>query len=136
MTYRVISDALRAFAFCLKYISITRTKQQKGICLMKGDEVIAAAVYDEYNGQNIFVHLAGKPGRKWLNREFLKWGFDYPFNQLGVKRLTAWVHADNLESVRFVEHIGFRREATLEKAGPGGVDVYIFVMFREECRYV
>lgn len=136
MTTKVISDALRAFAFCRKHFAINRTDQQKGICLMRDGAVDAACVYDEFNGSNVFVHIAATPGKRWLTRSFLYWAFHYPFEQLGCKRMTAWINSDNVASVTFVEHLGFELEATLKQAGPTGGDVLLYVMFREKCRYV
>jgi RimJ/RimL family protein N-acetyltransferase len=135
MGYLVQSDALKAYAFCLKYIRINRTPQQKGIIQTKDGEIVAGIVYDEFNGSNLFIHVAAKPNTRWLTRELLYWAFHYPFVQLGATRLTAWVTADNLASRQFVEHLGFKLEATLKDATPTG-DVLLYVMFRKDCRYV
>lgn len=97
--------------------------------------LIAGAVFVEYNGRNCFTHLAGD-GKRWLNREFLRVGFRYPFNQLGCSRISGWVEADNEAARRLNEHFGFRVEATLREAGRNGQDVLIMVMFRNECRWL
>ena len=107
----------------------------RGLCQLQDDEVIAAVVYDEYNGQNIFMHVAARPGRRWMTRQFLHTAFHYPFVQLGVQRITGWVEASNLDARKFDEHLGFRHEATLIKAAPDGGDVCLYVMHREWCRY-
>jgi len=134
--YDTVSDRDRAFVFCLKHFSLRRTVDQKGICLTRDGVVQAAVVYDNFNGANIFMHVAANPGRAWLRRDFLRWAFDYPFNQLHVGRVSGWVEANNADAIRFNEHLGFRREAVLAGAGQGGVDVFLYVMTREECRYV
>jgi RimJ/RimL family protein N-acetyltransferase len=97
--------------------------------------VIAAAGYDQYNGQNIFGHIASDGTRRWLTRHFLYETFKYPFVTLGVQRMSVWVEASNHDSRRFVTNLGFTAEAVLEKAGRDGVDVIIYRMFRAECRY-
>lgn len=134
--YVVKSDAEGAFQFLIQFFPLVRTEHQTGIVLERDGEVIAAALYVEFNGTNVFVHLAGKPGRRWLTRDFLYWGFHYPFVQLNCKRITCWVEASNADSRRFVEHIGWTHEATLSGAGQNGVDVLIYRMFREDCKYV
>lgn len=134
--FEVISDRDRAFAFALKFYSIKRTPDQKGLCLLRDGVVQAAVLYDEFNGSNIFMHVAARPGSRWMTRDFLKWAFHYPFEQLRVRRISGWVDANNIAAIRLNEHLGFRREAVLESAAPEGGDVFIYVMTREDCRYV
>lgn len=133
--YEVASDEPAAFEFLNQFFPIYRSSWQKGIVLRRDGEVIAAALYVEFNGVNVFVHLAGLPGRRWLNREFLYWALQYPFVQLGAKRITGWVESTNTDSIRFCEHIGCKREATLSGAGQHGQDVYLYVLYQKDCRY-
>lgn len=134
-SFAVVSDAEAAYAFCKGYFGLSRTEYQKGLILLKGPEIIAAVVYENYNKANIFMHVAAKPGRKWLNRHFLHEGFKFPFVTLGCARITGWVEASNVDAQRFNEHLGFVKEAVLERAAPDKGDVIIYRMFREDCRY-
>lgn len=104
------------------------------IGLEEDGELIAGTLYEDYNGANVNVHLAGI-GKKWLNREFLWFCFYYPFEQLKVKRLTGIVPSCNDDAMRFDLHIGFRHETTLKDAHPKG-DIHILVMRREDCRWL
>jgi RimJ/RimL family protein N-acetyltransferase len=88
-----------------------------------------------YNGQNLFMHVASDGTRRWLTRWGLHETFKYPFVTLGCKRVTVWVEANNHDSRRFVTNLGFTAEAVLKEAGRDGVDVIIYRMFRQECRY-
>lgn len=108
----------------------------RAIGLRRDGELVAAAVYEGFNGQNMWVHLCGVPGSRWMTRDFLRVGFGYPFLVCGVKRLSGYVNASNHEARRLNEHFGYRVEATLEGAAPDGGDVLIYVMRREDCRYV
>lgn len=108
----------------------------KGIGLERDGELIAGAMYEGYNGHNVWVHLAGAPGKKWMNREFLRYGFHYPFVEMGVKRLSGYVNASNTEAVRLNKHFGYTEEARLKGAAPDGGDVILFVMWREDCRFL
>jgi RimJ/RimL family protein N-acetyltransferase len=128
----VEADADAAFDFIKDFVPLTPSYEQKGFVLREDGEVIAALLYVEFNGTNLFAHLAGRPGRRWLNRDFLFWGLHYPFVQLGCSRVTGWVEADNADSLRFLEHLGFVREATLTGAGTHGQDVILVRLFREE----
>ena len=84
----------------------------------------------------MWVHLAGLPGARWMTRDFLRAGFAYPFLVCGVKRLSGYVIASNTAACRLNEHLGYRVEATLAGAAPDGGDVLIYVMRKEDCRYV
>jgi RimJ/RimL family protein N-acetyltransferase len=133
--YAVVSDPDAAYGYISKQYPIGRTEDWKGIVQVRGGKVIAAAGYDQYNGSNIFGHIASDKTRRWLTRHFLHETFKYPFVTLGVERISAWVEADNIDSRRFVTNLGFTAEAVLKKAGREGVDVLIYRMFRSECRY-
>lgn len=106
-----------------------------GIGWQSGDKLVGAVAYDGFNGPNIQMHVASDGSGHWLNRKFLNVIFDYPFNQVKVKRITGLVGEDNLAARRFDEHIGFELEAKLRGAHPGG-DLFIYVMWRHQCRWI
>jgi RimJ/RimL family protein N-acetyltransferase len=135
MTYAVISDANAAYAFVTSYYDIGRTAQMRGLCQVRDGEIIAAVIYDDYNGQNVFCHIASDGSKRWMTRHFLHEIFKYPFRTLGCGRITLWIDATNIDSIKFVTNLGFRREAVLESAGKDAHDVLIYRMFRRECRY-
>lgn len=115
---------------------LAQAENMRAIGLRKDGELVAGAVYEGFNNRNIWVHLAGLPGRAWLNRSFLQAGFYYPFVLCGVDRLSGYVDASNTDARRFDEHVGFREEARLKGAAVDGGDVIIYVMWRDDCRYL
>src|SRR3954453_10025529 len=70
-------------------------------------------------GGSINMHVAGFHPR-WISRTMLNVCFDYPFNQLGVRKIFGQVPMDNHHAIRFNEHLGFRKEAVILDAYPGG----------------
>jgi RimJ/RimL family protein N-acetyltransferase len=122
--------------FVADRLQINRSPSQVGIGLEVGGDLIAGVLYDDFNKSNVWMHVAAVPGKRWLNREFLWFCFQYPFIQLGVKRASGWVEVDNMEARRFDEHLGFKAEAVLEGAGRNGQDVIIYRMWRHECRFI
>jgi hypothetical protein len=98
-------------------------------------EILASVWFDSFNGANVNIHVAALPGRRWLNREFLWYGFHCPFNEWGVKRVTGLVASSNYDARRFDEHLGFKLEATLKDAAPDG-DMLVYVMFKKDCRWL
>lgn len=138
MKAQVISDPARVWAFCRSYQSAPMDfiPSMKGLGLERDGELIAGVVYEGFSHTNIWMHVAAAPGRQWLNREFLRVAFDFPFNQLGCKRVSGWVEETNTDARRFDEHLGFKEEARLKGAARDGSDVILYVMWREDCRYV
>lgn len=96
---------------------------------------IAGVVYSDYNGPNIVCHIASDGTRKWLTRQFLWTIFDYPFNQIECQRITVCIGQGNRNSIKFVTHLGFQLEATLESAHPTG-DLLVWRMFKKDCRWI
>ncbi|HEY9208656.1 MAG TPA: GNAT family protein [Acidovorax sp.] len=115
---------------------LARCDGMRSIGLRRDGELVAAAIYEGFNGQNIWAHLAGVPGRRWMTRDFLRAGFAYPFLVCGAQRVSGYVNASNTEARRLNEHFGYRVEAALRGAAHDGGDVILYVMWRKDCRYV
>jgi RimJ/RimL family protein N-acetyltransferase len=54
----------------------------------------------------------------------------------GVDRLSGYVDASNTDARRFDEHVGFQEVARLKGAAPDGGDVILYVMWRQDCRFL
>lgn len=100
----------------------------------QGDDLVAGVVLESFTGSNANIHVAGV-GRHWLNRALLFTVFDYAFNQLGLRRLTGYVQANNANALRFDTHLGFVPEAVIRDGAPSG-DVIVLAMYPETCRYL
>jgi len=117
-------------------VGLRRSDDMRCIGLRKQGELVAAAVYEGFNGVNMWAHLAGAPGKRWMTRDFLRAGFAYPYLVCGVQRLSGYVEASNAEARRLNEHFGYQVETVLRGAAHDGGDVLIYVMWRKDCRYV
>lgn len=95
---------------------------------------IACCLFEASNGASIMLHIAAE-GKRWMNRDYLWFVFHYPFEQLKVKKILAPVEEDNQVCRSFVEHVGFRLEATLKDAAPKG-DLLIYSMTKDQCRFL
>lgn len=136
MATRIISDPGRVFAFCQKRMPLSLVAGMKGIGLEKDGELVAGVIYEGYNQHNVWMHVAAEPGGQWLNKEFLRYSFRYPFVELGCDRVSGYVEAHNSQARRFDEHLGFKQEAVLRGAASDGGDVILYVMWRGDCRYL
>lgn len=108
----------------------------RGTAIGKIDEsgnLVAGVLYEDWNGAQVICHIAGEGN--WATRNYLGVIFDYPFNQLKVKRITVPVAASNLSSINLVTKMGFTLECTLAQATPSG-DLHLFRMWRDECKYL
>jgi len=103
--------------------------------LLKNDELIAGVIYNHYTGVNIMAHIAAVPGKRWMSREFLYAMFDYPFNQLGVRRITGLVPKKNRVAREFDTHLGFEYEGNMRNALPDD-DMIVYGMLREKCKWL
>lgn len=115
---------------------LDRSERMTAIGLRRSGELVAGVIYEGFNGHNMWAHVAAEPGRRWLVREYLFACFAYPFIVCCVDRLSGYVNASNTEARRFDEHLGFKEEARLRGAAPDGGDVILYVMWRDECRYL
>lgn len=106
-----------------------------GIGWARRGQLVAGVAYADWNGPNVCCHIASDGSKRWATRAFLWTIFDYPFNQLKVKRITVCVGEGNSASRRFVQHLGFELEATLRAAHPSG-DLLVYRMFSEGCAWI
>lgn len=98
-------------------------------------ELVAGVVIDSYvKNARCSIHCAGI-GKKWLNREFLFFVFDYVFKKLNCKVVVNPVNSNNRDSVRFTSHLGFREVARIEGGYEDG-DLIIFALPRNECKWI
>lgn len=103
MPTRIISNPARVYAYVAALTPMQMSAGMKGIGLEKDGELIAGVLYEGFNAHNVWMHVAShRPGR-WLQREYLRTCFEYPFLQVGVKR--AYMVSE--ESIRLRPVTGF-----------------------------
>ena len=97
--------------------------------------LIAGMVVESYvKNARCCVHLAGT-GKRWLNREYLKFCCKYMFDQLNCKVVVGLVDADNEAALSFDKHFGFK-ELTRIPDGAGDCDLVVLTLTREDCRWL
>ena len=96
------------------------------------NELCGAIVYNGYNGANIEISFYGP---RCMQRRFIKAAFAYPFEQLGVIRLTGRTKRSNKTMCKLFPRLGFIYEATLKNYfGPTrGDDAVVYRMSRAEA---
>ena len=99
-------------------------------------EVIGGVVYEDYTGHNIFMHVGSAQRGRWMTREFLRAASAYPFIQLGCDRVTSLIDQTNVSTQKFIEHLGSTLECKLRGAARDGSDILVYVMWRDQCRFL
>lgn len=102
----------------------------------KNENLIAGVTFYGFDGVNVWIDCAATEKSRWCDRRAIWAVFHYCFEQLKVLRVNAFIPSDNEKSLKFNTGIGLKHEATLERAAPGGVDMFVYRMFRDECRWL
>ena len=105
------------------------------LCRVTDGSLRGGFIYTRYSTESIFIHFAGYDER-WINRDLLWLAFDYPFNQLGVKRIFAEMREDYGDVLAINEKAGFHRVARIEGVYPDNVASIISRLDREDCRFL
>lgn len=79
------------------------------IGVLRGWELVAAAVFHQYRHPNIEISFVTST-RHWATPQVIQGIFRYPFVTLGCKRLTAITEATNRPARAFLCRLGFREE--------------------------
>lgn len=132
-TTRDISEVLRFFSLRMP---LTPAADMEGIGLRRDGELVAGVIYEGWNDHNCWMHVCAEPGARWMTRSYLRECFEFPFVERGLRTVRGHVNASNAAARRLDEHLGFREEARLCGAASDGGDVILYVMRREECRFI
>lgn len=99
------------------------------------DALRAVVVYDNFSASDVNIHLGSDGSRTWMSKTFLFACFAHPFNEWGMRRLTALVPSKNRDAIAFNLHCGYRWEGFIRHAMPDD-DLVILGMLRSECRFI
>ena len=94
-----------------------------------------AVIFDHYEeGGSIQLHIA-IDDPKYVTRQAISKVFEYPFYQLGVKKVLGIVNSMNTSSLTFTLRLGFTVEAVISDAYDMG-SMYILSMNRDQCHWL
>lgn len=110
-------------------------KRDVAICRVRDDVRLGGVIFSHYTGESISIHSAGWDPY-WINRDMLYVTFDYPFNQLGVKRIFGQVPEDNLHAQEFNVKVGFKTVARIEGVFRGPMACLVMCLERGDCRFL
>ena len=99
------------------------------------NRMLYGGAFNEYRGRDVQYHAACDDP-KVLTRSRIRLLFRYPFEQLGVSRISCVIAASNSRSRRVVEGLGWTEEGTVRKFYADNEDAKIYGMLREDCRWI
>lgn len=105
------------------------------ICRVRNGYRLGGVIFSHFTGESISMHSASWD-QHWINRDMLYVTFDYPFNQLGVKRIFGQVPEDNLHAQQFNTKVGFKEVARIEGVFPGPLACVVMCLERKDCRFL
>lgn len=105
------------------------------ICRVRNDVRLGGVIFSHYTGESIAMH-SGSWNDHWINRDMLFVTFDYPFNQLGVKRIFGQVPETNVHAQEFNVKAGFEYVARIEGVFPHNVACMVMCLERSRCRFL
>lgn len=136
MPSQIVFGTARILAFINSQRPLEFVQGMQGIGLERDGDLIAGIIYEGFNKQSIWAHIAAAPGSQWLNKEYLRFCTNYPFEFCKVQMILGYMDASNAQALRFAKHLGFREEARIGQAARDGGDILILKMRKEDCRYM
>jgi len=131
----VFNDAEQGDAIATAAGTFFRPAVDISICRVRNDVLLGGVVFTNYTGESIEIHTASFEDH-WVNRDLLFVTFDYPFNQLGVKRLFGRVPEYNVRALRLNANLGFRSVARIDGVFEHGTACIVMRMDRDDCRFL
>ena len=100
----------------------------------ENNKIVGCILFTDYDANNIYIHIAFDTPR-CVSRKYIKFMFDYIFNQIKCNRATAQCDDTNARIKKLVEGVGFIREGTMRHMA-GNNDLAVYGMLKEECKWV
>lgn len=90
-------------------------------------KTLGGFAWSSYTGDTIQAHLVGI-SHHWMNREIVRRSFTYPFQELGVKCILAFLPEHRTEALSVALGMGFKELGVIPK-----VNIHALTLVREDC---
>ena len=135
MPSKIVFGVARILAFINQQRPMEFIQGMRGIGLEREGELVAGVLFEGWNYQSIWAHVAAEPGSRWLNKEYLRFICSYPFETCEVKMVLGYMDASNTQALRFARHLGFKIETRITQAASDGGDILILKLREKDCKY-
>jgi len=110
------------------------SKHASAVVADEGGKIVGMVAFDSWTESAATGHMAVVRPSVWCR--LLGPAFDYVFRQQKRWILYGVIPADRHRALRFVEGIGFRIRSKLPDGWARGVDMIVWEMRREGCRFL
>lgn len=90
-------------------------------------KTLGGFAWSDYTGDTIQAHFVGI-SHSWMNREIVRLSFTYPFDQLDVRVILAFLPKSRTVAREVAISMGFKELCIIPK-----VDVHMLTLVREDC---
>lgn len=90
-------------------------------------KVLGGFAWSAFTGDTIQAHFVGI-SYQWMNREIVRRSFTYPFLELGVKVILAFIPEHRLRARHVALSMGFKELGVIPK-----VNIHALTLVREDC---
>lgn len=109
----------------------------RAIGVLYNNQLVAGVVYNALTEDMRDCHMTiSSVSPHWAGRLVLKALFDYPFNQLGVARVTAMTNQKNKKSKDLLKRLGFSHEGCIRYYYNPNEGALIYGMLKSECIWI
>ena len=138
MAIRCIHDDPQRFIDWLKdrlrLTKITGQDQAQAYGFVENQQIIGSFVFSEYTGNDVHMYCASDNPRIF-QRRYIKTMFDYCFETMKVKRVSAMCNESNLRSRKLISGVGFKQEGRLRRYF-GNEDALVYGLLKEDMRMI
>ncbi len=110
------------------------TQDFRAVEAVKAGRILGMVGYCDWAPNSARLHVAVES--PWVIKYLLGPGFSYPFREVGVGLLIGITPANALKAVKFNRHLGFREAQRIKDGWGTGVDLIVFEMRRDECKWL
>jgi hypothetical protein len=100
--------------------------------IFSGDRIALGAMFFNQTEADVTMALALEP--RGCKPRAMARIMAYPFNQLGLPRVSAEIPLSNKDSIRLAEGFGFVREGVKRRAAPDGGHVGVFGLLKKDFK--
>jgi hypothetical protein len=137
MSTSITTEPLEVLLFMQKHIPVLGVEGMTALGFKRDGVITMGVLYQFWSKNSVWCHIAKDPSCSHpFDRKFLRLGFEYPFQQVGVEQMLGMVDASNYAARRLDEHFGFRPVSTVPGAAMNGGDVIIYRLRKEDCRFI
>ena len=112
------------------------TQGSTGIGIIKDGKLEVGIMYDGYTGRGGSIMMSSRCDNPKATSKWFYWAiFDYPFNQLGVKRCNVLVHENNERALNLNKKLGFVGDTVIKDYFPDG-DAVLLAMYKKDCKWL